>query len=180
MIDPSTGSAEPIRPVDDGHLITSTLDSSSPFPHVSKHLLISTVLDEAGPAIYSAFPGPVPEAEFAAIVNATLGAARTNTILASGFYPQPAGDDPDARVQLEALGTDYVFKCANWVFARSWVQNGGTAYTGLYSVGANYPDSAGIPFCTQPGSVCHEGDIEIVVSRVEIRRCHIRNPLTCW
>jgi hypothetical protein len=167
-IDPSAGQAEPMRPVNDGSFITSTLDSSSPFPHVSKPLLISTVLDEAGPAIFSAFPNTVPESEFGPIVNATFGPSRTNTLLASKFYTAPPGNNADARVQLQTMGTDYLFKCPSWTFARNWVMNGGTAFVGLYTVGSTYPDNSGIPFCTQPGSVCHEDDIEIVVSSVEV------------
>jgi len=165
-IDPSTGQGEPIRPVHDGSFIASTLDSSSPFPRVSKPILISTVLDEAGPAIYSTLPDTIPEDEFPFIVNATFGTTRTNTILASPFYqPSSNPNDSDARTQLQTLGTDYLWKCSSWTFARTWVRNGGRAYVGLYVVGATYPDNSEIPFCTQAGSVCHEDDIEIVVGK---------------
>ena len=160
-IDPSTGQAEPIRPVRDGSFITSPLDSTAPFPHVSKPLLISTVLDEGGPAIFSSFPNPLPQTALAPIMNFTFGTTRTNTILASVFYTASA--TADARLQLQQMGTDYIFRCPSWTFARNWVQHGGRAFVGQYAVGATYPDNAQIPFCTQPGSVCHEDDIEIVV-----------------
>ena len=154
----------------DGSFITSPLDSTAPFPHVSKSLLISTVLDEAGPAIFSAFPDPLPQAALAPIVNFTFGTTRTNTILASAFYG--ASEIPDARLQLQQMGTDYIFRCSSWTFARSWVQHGGRAFVGQYTLGATYPDNAQIPFCTQPGSVCHEDDIKIVVRFSFYIRCH--------
>jgi len=46
------------------------------------------------------------------------------------------------------------------------VQNGGTAYVGKYLVGATYPGNEGVPYCTQPGIVCHQDDIEIVFGTV--------------
>jgi hypothetical protein len=161
-IAPPAGQAEPIRPVLDGSFITSPLDSTAPFPQVSKTVLISTVLDEAGPAIFSTFTDPLPDSDFIPIVNATLGPTRTNTIVSSSFY-QPPSINGDARYRLETLGTDYIWRCSSWTFARNWVQHGGQAYVGVYTVGATYPDNAGIPFCTTPGSVCHEDDIMIVV-----------------
>jgi len=165
-IDASAGPAQPIRPVHDGSFITSPLDSTAPFPSVNKPVLISTVLDEAGPTIYgAAFPNPLPEDSFDPVVRATLGDLRTNTVLASPYYPPiPAfNGSVDARIQLEEIGTDYIWRCSSWTFARNWVQHGGNAYVGLYTVGATYPSNAGVPFCTQAGSVCHEDDIEIVV-----------------
>lgn len=166
-IDASAGQAEPLRPVHDGVFITSTLDSTSPFPRVSKPLLISSVQNDAAPTIYGTFPDPLPESEFGPIVNATFGSPRTGQILASPDYqtaPLVDGTPGDARSQLEELGTDYLWKCSSWTFARNWIANGGTAYVGLYAVGATYPGNDQIPFCTIPGSVCHQDDIEIVVS----------------
>lgn len=78
--------------------------------------------------------------------------------------PALAGDQiVDARVQLEKLGTDEVWRCATWTFARSWTQHGGRAFVAQYTVGATYPDNTAIPFCSGAGVVCHEDDIEIVV-----------------
>jgi hypothetical protein len=99
-------------------------------------------------------------------VNGTFGATRATTILGSSLYKLPAPSDAmvfDGRDGLQRLGTDYMWKCSSWSFARNWVQHGGRAFVGLYTIGATYPDSEGIPFCVQSGSVCHESDIEIVV-----------------
>lgn len=165
-IDASTGTASPIRPVRDGSLITTPLDSSAPFPAVSKPILLSTVLTEAGPAIYGGFPDAVPSFELQPIMEATFGVNRTDIILSSDEYPAPASDGTDgddARPQLQAMGTDYIWRCSGWTLARNWVANGGTAFVGLYTVGATYPSNDDVPFCAQSGSVCHEDDIEIVV-----------------
>lgn len=164
-IDPAATAGEPLRPVHDNKLITTPLDSTAPFPHVSKPLMISSVNNDAGPAIYGGNTEPLPEAVFIPACNATFGPARTQTIVQSPFYTGVLLDDGsvDSREQLEKLGTDYLWKCAAWTFARNWVANGGNAFVGLYTVGATYPDNAAIPFCTEAGVVCHEDDIQIVV-----------------
>ena len=161
-IDPAAGQGEPIRPVHDGSFITATLTTSSSYPNTNKPLLITSVRTEAGPPIFLFFPNPLPQAAFYPIVNATFGTQRTNTIVSSSFY-QPPTPEADPRFQLETLSTDYLYKCSSWTFARRWVQNGGDAYVGLYTVGATHPDNAQVAFCTQPGSVCHQDDLPIVV-----------------
>ena len=147
-------------------LITSPLDSTAPFPSVSKPLMISTVLNDAGPAIYVGYPYSLNESDFRPICNASLGPARTSGIIDSSFYQPVVLLDRavDARDQLQPLATDQMWKCASWTFARNWVRNGGRAYVGLYTVGATYPANAQIPFCEQRGNVCHQDDIMIVVS----------------
>jgi hypothetical protein len=167
-VDPSVGQGQPIRVVHDGSFITSPLDSTAPFPHVSKPLLISTVRNEAALTIYSVFPDPLTRGMFEPVVNATFGSPRTQQITSSSLYvmPPPPGnakDTVDARVQLEKLGTDYIWRCSSWTLARNWVQNGGKAYVGMYVVGATYPGNDAVPICTTPGIVCHQDDIEIVV-----------------
>lgn len=162
-IDPSATQAQPIRPVRDGSFITTSLTSSTPFPPQTKPLLISTVKNEAGSTIYGAFPDPLPEFLFPDVVNGALGPARTNVITSTPAYQSMSLTEDDARPQIEKLGTDYIWKCSAWTFTRNWVQNGGRAYVGLYTVGATYPTNQDIPFCTQAGSVCHEADIQIVV-----------------
>ena len=155
-----------MRPVHDGVLITSTLDSTTPFPRVSKPLMISSVRNEAGPTIYSQFTSVLDTATYDVAVNQTFGAPRMGTILAFPSYRVPVlndGQPSDARVQLEVLGTDYIWRCSAWTFARNWVGNGGNAYVGLYVLGATYPSNEAISFCTEPGSVCHQDDIMIVV-----------------
>jgi len=171
-VDPSAGTFQPMRPTHDGALITNPMDLTTSFPSVNKKILISTVLDEAGPAIFGMLDtDPVPASDFVSQVNATFGEPRTTTIVNSPFYPVPAPGAADfstfdARTQLENLGTDQIWRCANWAFARLWASHGGTAYVGEYVVGATYPDNAGVDFCTQGGTVCHEDDIEIVFGTV--------------
>lgn len=163
-IAPSAGPAEPIRPVLDGSLLTSPLDNTAPFPTVTKPLMISTVATEAGPDIYGPFPSPLNESLFKPICNASLGPQRTAAIISSPYYaPVKLSDGTvDARAQLQLLGTDQLWRCPSWTFARSWVQHGGKVYVAEYTVGATYPANTGIPFCTQSGSVCHQDDIMIV------------------
>jgi len=105
---------------------------------------------------------------FDELVGATFGDPRTGVLLESKFYtiPVTTNGTTDARVQLERMGTDYLWKCSTWSFARSWVASGGTAYVGLYTVGATYPGNEAVPFCTSSGAVCHQDDIEIVFGTV--------------
>ncbi|KAJ7761182.1 alpha beta-hydrolase [Mycena maculata] len=160
---PSTGQGEPLHPVLDGQLVTTPLDSTAPFPAVSKPLLLTNVHNEAGPTIYNlVFPGPdpIPAVEFEPVVDASLGANRTAIVMSSPFYPvDPNGD---ARVPLQVLGTDYIWRCPTWTLARNWVANGGSAFVGMYTVGATYPLNADIPYCLEDGVVCHQDDIYIV------------------
>lgn len=161
-LNPAAGLGEPIRPVHDGQLIINTLTTSSSFPHVSKPILVTTVANEAGPTIYQMFGSPVSAQDSVPIIYGLLGSPRASTIISSQDYPiQGPGD---VRPGLEKLGTDYLWKCASWAFSRTWASSGGPSYVGMYVVGATYPDNAGIPFCTSNGSVCHEDDIQIVVS----------------
>ncbi|KAH9997150.1 alpha beta-hydrolase [Russula compacta] len=168
-IDPSASQDEPMRPVHDGVLITNTLDSTSPFPRVSKAIILSTVMDEAAPTIYGSFTAPMNTSLYSATVLQAFGEATTPKLLASPYYQVPVlpdGQAADARVQLEQMGTDYSFRCPTWTFARSWTRHGGRAFVAQYTVGATYPDNQGIPFCSGAGVVCHEDDIEIVFGTV--------------
>jgi hypothetical protein len=166
-LDPAAGSSQPMRPVLDGSFITTPLDSTAAFPSVSKPVLVTSVSQEAGFAIYGAFTDPLPEEAFQPICDATFGPDRTAVIVNSSYYaPIPSLTDGsiDARAQLQVVGTDYLWRCSGWTFARTWVQNGGTAYVGQFVVGATYPGNEAVPYCTQPGIVCHQDDIQIVVS----------------
>lgn len=157
---PVAGQSEPMRPVRDGSLITTSLDSTTPFPPVSKPVLITTVAQEAGFAIYANNP-TLTQDDLTNQCDATFGEDRSSIIFSSGFYPSAS----DARVQLQAIGTDYLWRCSSWTFARNWASHGGSAYVGEYVVGATYPGNEIASFCTQPGIVCHQDDIEIVVSK---------------
>ncbi|EMD38209.1 hypothetical protein CERSUDRAFT_113358 [Gelatoporia subvermispora B] len=169
-ISAAAGLAEPIRPVKDGSFITSPLDSTAPFPHVSKPIILSTVLNEAMPTIYSEFTDPIDSSTYTDVVNITFGTPRTERILTTAVYEVPQqtaeGTTADARPQLSNLGTDQVWRCPTWTFARNWVQNGGQVFVGLYVVGATYPGNDLIPQCLEDGAVCHQDDIEIVFGTV--------------
>ncbi|KAG6863513.1 hypothetical protein C0991_005347 [Blastosporella zonata] len=152
-----------------GHWSLSPLDSTAAFPSVSKSVMVTTVLNEAGLAIYGSFPDPLPSSAFDPACQATFGANRTAVVVDSPYYP-PApsidGSDPDARIQLQSVGTDYLWKCSGWTLARNWVQNGGQVYVGEYQLGASYPGNSAVSYCTEPGVVCHQDDIEIVFGTV--------------
>jgi len=164
-LDPAAGRNEPFRPVLDGTFITTPLDLSGPFPAQNKRLLITTVAQESGLAIYGAFPQPLPESALQPILLATFGTSRTDEVLANPLYTPVIAPDgsSDVRTQLQLIGTDYLWRCSSWSFARNWVQKGGTAFVGEYVVGSTYPGNEVIPYCTQPGITCHQDDIEIVV-----------------
>lgn len=163
-LDESSGASEPIRVVQDGSLITSPLDDTAPFPSVDKSILVTTVQNEAGATIYNWFDTVLTDAYFSIVSTANLGAARTATITNSVYYPPMANIQgvTDARVRLEKLGTDQMWRCSGWTFARNWAANGGTVYTGLFTLGSPYSGNSHIDFCYQNNSVCHQADIEIV------------------
>ncbi|EJF66136.1 alpha/beta-hydrolase [Dichomitus squalens] len=169
-LDPAAGASEPIRPVRDGQLITNPLDLTASFPQQSKPIIVSTVRNEAGPTIYGGFPDSVDTSLYEQLVQFTFGSPRTSRILNTAVYavsPAVNGVDPDQRPQLEELGTDQIWRCATWTFARNWVGAGGKAYVGEYLVGATYPGNDEVPFCTAGGSVCHQDDIEILFGTVQ-------------
>jgi carboxylesterase type B len=165
-IDASTGSAEPIRPVRDGSLITTPLDLTAAFPTVNKPILLSNVKNEAGPTIFGMFTGVLAPSVFGPVCAASLGDARTATIEASPFYN--TANVADTRVPLETLGTDWVWRCPTWSLARSLAAHGGAGkvFVGMYVTGATYPANNGIAFCLGAGAVCHQDDIEIVFGTV--------------
>lgn len=158
---PVVGQFEPMRPVLDGSFVTASLDSTTPFPAVSKSILISTVAQEAGPTIYSTYPKALNQSDLIDFCDAFLGPDRAKTILSSKFYPTT----PDPRAQLQSIGTDYIWRCPSWTFARNWATHGGKAYVGEYVIGATHPANEDISYCLQPHIVCHQDDIEVVVCR---------------
>lgn len=169
-LDASAGAFMPMRPVTDGTLITSPLDLTATFPKQSKTIMVSTVKNEAGPTIYGNFNSSMSEQTYEQAVVATFGDARSAVIMNSSFYTAAAvgfadasSAAVDARTQLELLGTDQVWRCPSWSFAREFASAGGTVYVGEYIRGVTYPSNADIAFCAQGGThVCHEDDIEIV------------------
>ncbi|KAI0748574.1 alpha/beta-hydrolase [Daedaleopsis nitida] len=169
-LDPAAGASEPIRPVRDMQLIINPLDLTATFPQQSKPIILSNVRNEAGPTIYGGFPFDVDKSLYETLVSLTFGTPRTTRILETALYavsPAVNGVEPDQRPQLEQLGTDQIWRCATWSFARKWAGNGGKAYVGEYQVGATYPGNDEVPFCTTPGSVCHQDDIQIIFGTVQ-------------
>ncbi|CAK5277677.1 unnamed protein product [Mycena citricolor] len=166
-LDASTGLGEPIRSVKDGVLVTNPLDLTAAFPTVSKPLLLTNVKDEGGWTVYdNLFPGPdaYPTAYWDPVLQQTLGSDRTTTVDNSDFYPLDSS--VDMRVPLQTLVTDSIWRCPTWTFARNWAANGGSAYVGVFTVGATYPVNQNITFCTTDGAVCHQDDIEIIFGTV--------------
>jgi hypothetical protein len=110
-LDPAAGVGEPLRPVLDGQLITTPLDSTAPFPAVNKPLLLTNVKNDGGPTVYQLlFPGPDPQPAslFEPVCDLSLGPDRTQVVMDSGFYPvDPYGD---SRVPMEVLTTDYLWR----------------------------------------------------------------------
>ncbi|EKM55684.1 uncharacterized protein PHACADRAFT_184465 [Phanerochaete carnosa HHB-10118-sp] len=171
-LDPSTGSGEPIRLVRDGSFITSPLDSTAPFPSVSKPILVTNVRNEAALSIYGGIPA-IGVADYEELVEETFGTGATQAILKNTDYAVATlgavggGADiattADERPTLEKLGTDQIWRCPTWTFARNWAAHGGAAYVGMYVVGASYPGNIETTsFCGDAGIVCHQDDIEIV------------------
>jgi hypothetical protein len=161
LIDITTAGSQPIRVVHDGQFIQYTLTGSS-FPSTLKPIALTTVNMEAGPAIYNSNITPTPASGWDQSLAPSFSPQEIQEIDGSGFYTFPP-NSPDIRPQLVNLGTDQIWRCPTWTFARAWAQHGGSAYTGVFDVGTVYPDSASLPFCSAT-NVCHEGDIEIVVS----------------
>jgi hypothetical protein len=110
-LDPAAGLGEPLRPVRDGQLVTTPLDSTAPFPAVSKPLLLTNTKNDGGPTVYQLiFPGPDPvdSSEFEPVCDESLGPNRTQIVMDSPFYPvDPYGD---ARIPLELVTTDYLWR----------------------------------------------------------------------
>jgi carboxylesterase type B len=171
FVDPAAGGGEQFRPVRDGTFITSPLDSTAAFLKQTKPLLITTVNKEAASTIYNGYTVPTTINNYTDAVDATYPTS-SKQILSSSYYGVPASmqtqSNPDTRPQLEVLGTDGIWRCPSWTFARSWANAGGRAYVGEFAVGASYPGSGNsdLAACMQPGAVCHQDDIQIVFGTV--------------
>jgi carboxylesterase type B len=172
-LDPAASGGEWFRPVTDGSFITSPLDSTAAFPKQTKPILVTNVAEEAAYTIYGpdGFTDPVPPSGYVQAVSFTYSEDSTNKILNSTFYRLPPNMSKDAnadtRPQLEILGTDGVWRCAGWTFARNWVNAGARVYVGMFAVGASYPGNSDASACAAPGAVCHQDDIKIVFGTVD-------------
>lgn len=158
FIDPAAGFAEPIRPVLDGSLLTSSLTTT--FPSTLKPILITTTKDDGLVGTFRAFTYPVPAQGFIPALTFTLGAERAAIVANTPFYPY-SESSTDVRDLFAVIATDEVWKCAVWTFARAWASRGGTAYVGEFTLGATFPGNEAFPGCTN-GGVCHQDDIFIL------------------
>lgn len=177
---PAANFAEPLRTVHDGSLVTTTFTPASQFPKVNKPILVTTVRNEAGFTIYGGVgPGGLDVNTYEFMVDQAFGQQSANQLLAFSDYAVPANakgansTDVDLTPQLQTMGTDQVWRCPSWTFARNWVSNGGKAFVGEFTVGASYPGNSDVPFCTEAGVVCHQDDIEIIV-------CILRYLVLSW
>ncbi|CAG8632818.1 14576_t:CDS:2, partial [Acaulospora colombiana] len=162
-IDPATGAGEPLRPVLDGTLITYSLTTSFP-PAWSKNLLLTTTSHEAGQPIYQSIGWALPSAAFDLVAPILYGTPRDAAVKSQ--YGIADLEVADIRPQLATIGTDGVWRCPNYQFARTWANNGGNIWVGEFTKGATYPDNTGLSYCTADGHVCHEDDIQIVFGTV--------------
>lgn len=160
-LDPAANGSEWFRPVVDGSYITSPLDSTAAFPSQTKSIVITNVADEAMAVIYGGYTSPVSASGYQSAVGYSYSQSSTNAIMSSSFYSVPSGmatqANADARPLLEALGTDGIWRCPAWTFARAWAAAGGKVYVGEFVVGATYPGNEAVSQCTSSGSVCHQG-----------------------
>ncbi|KAG8896867.1 hypothetical protein FRB99_008608, partial [Tulasnella sp. 403] len=167
FVDPSVGTGEPLRPIVDGTTIQFSLTTT--YPSQKKPLFITNNKNEAGQAIGNSYPFGCAGCDFVSSMVFALGQNRTDTILAAPWYnPSPPADRTIApayrqngdviRQALERIGTDQQWRCANWDFARRWAGVGGTAYVGVFDLGALYTDNVSNNYCTQDGVVCHEDE----------------------
>jgi carboxylesterase type B len=155
-IDPAAGFQEPIRPVLDGSLLTTSLTTTFPYP--LKPLILTTVKDEGMAAAYTIYRDPVPAENFTSALTFTLGAERAALLNNMTLYPHSG---PDIRPVFVDIATDQVFRCPTYTFARAWAAHGGTVYVGEFTLGATYPGNEDFAGCTS-GGVCHQDDIYIL------------------
>jgi hypothetical protein len=105
------------------------------------------------------------------IVQPALGSSRASTFLSAPYYNpnnpnlvQPYDNDEDLYKQvIDRSGTDQMWKCAGWDFAKRWTGAGGKIWVGEFELGATYAGSEGLPYCTNKGRVCHQDEIYILV-----------------
>ncbi|KAG9044216.1 hypothetical protein FS837_008611 [Tulasnella sp. UAMH 9824] len=170
--DPSVGNGEPLRPFLDGTTIKYSLTTT--FPPTKRPILITNNKNEGGAAVGQFFPKGLSTDDFLSNIQNSLGNDRAQTVNDSPYYNptgsnlvQPYVQNGDVtRQAFDRVGTDQTWRCENWAFARRWTAAGGTAYVGVFQIGATYPMNAGIDYCTTPlnGSnpVCHQDEIYLI------------------
>lgn len=161
-IDPAGGTGEPLRPVLDGTLITTSLTTT--FPPVYKHnLLLTTLKDDAGQATYASVP-PLPSSYWDYMLSLLYFPSRVSPINQNYNYAQSSTDD--IRPWLTELGTDGAWRCPNYALAREWASRGGSVWVGEFQLGSTYPLNTQLSFCNLDEQVCHQDDIQIVFGTV--------------
>lgn len=171
-VDPSVGNGEPLRPTVDGTTIKYTLTTT--FPPTKRPILMTTNKNEGGQAVGQWFPQGYSTDAFLPAIQSTLGNDRAATVNNSPYYNptgsnlvQPYVQNGDVtRQAFDRVGTDQSWRCENWAFARRWTAAGGTAYVGVFQIGATYPTNAQVDYCTTPlggaNPVCHEDEIYLL------------------
>jgi len=158
MVDPATAGPVPFRPVHDGLCLTTTLTTT--FPPTDKPLLITTVVDDGGPAIFNPFsgiPAGLPAEYFAGILTLMMpNDSRVTKVVESPYYTPLTTREDGVRIALSQFVGDLGFRCADWVLARAWAARGGKVYAGVFMRGATHPANDGIDFCKIDGHVCHQ------------------------
>lgn len=159
---PGVSASEPIRPVIDGSIVTQAFfqyTNNANLGNRNRQVIFTTVKDEAGPTIASVSQGQMLAVDYYPIfVQALMDADRAGKVLGSGLYkPDPANADA-TRDQLELLGTDWVWRCANQQAALNMSSHGvsGRVWLAEFDAGIPYPSNQGIAFCK--GRVCHQGE----------------------
>ncbi|OBZ69107.1 Para-nitrobenzyl esterase [Grifola frondosa] len=147
----------------------NTLDSTSPFPAVSKPVLLSNVRQglRSPSMAYSLIPWIVHFMRKLWKLHSALRAQNGSLRLPSmpchlvrmGLRPtcDPATSSRNRPgLALRDMDVRPELGCER-----------GYGFLGVYVVGASYPTNDVVPFCTEEGVVCHQDDIEIVFGTVQ-------------
>ncbi|CAO1613742.1 unnamed protein product [Sympodiomycopsis kandeliae] len=174
--DDSYAQGEPWRPAL-GAWITSAIERA-PQSAASKHIMLTTVSNEAGNAVGSIFaPTAAGDQEFH--VQSSDGNTTTaDMAVAMGVIfhhrGQVLASDPaystnstlakqtdGMRELLEDAATDGLWRCANQKQAVNLASTGhGNVYLAQHMVGSQYPSNAAVDYCKD--HMCHEDDIFLI------------------
>lgn len=180
LTDPAVGAGEPLRPTLDGTTVVYSLTTT--YPPNKKPVFLTSNKDDAGQAIGLTYPYGLDTSDFEGLVVQSLGSDRGEKVMDAPWYNPLPGVSPPVtpaylvqaditREALSRLGTDQLWKCAIWNFAKRWAAAGGKAYTVLFDVGITYPANSGNDLCQEGGMVCHEDEIMLIVSAIA-SPCH--------
>lgn len=174
---PGVGASEPIRPVIDGNVIKQAFfqyTNNANLGNKNRQVIFTTVANEAGPTIASVSQDqPLPAEYYPAVISGLMDPERANKVLKSGLYVPDASDPDGTRNQLELLGTDWIFRCANQQAALNMSSRGasGRVYLAQFDTGIPYPSNQGISLCSG-GRVCHQGEFFTLVINCDSGALH--------